>query len=50
MHLGCRYRYAFVAETDHILLRPLPNLATATVPAAFHFGYMIADGQAKIIA
>ena len=37
--------YVYIAETDHILLRPLPNLATPTVPAAFNFGYMIAWGQ-----
>eukprot|EP00966_Prymnesium_polylepis_P060483 1403361-Prymnesium_polylepis.1 len=41
--------YVYIAETDHILLRPLPNLATPTVPAAFNFGYMVAAGQAKIV-
>ena len=41
--------YVYIAETDHILLRPLPNLATPTVPAAFNFGYMVAWGQAKIV-
>ena len=30
--------YVYIAETDHVLLRPLPNLATETVPAAFNFG------------
>ena len=39
--------YVYIAETDHILLRPLPNLATRTTPAAFHFGYMVADGQVR---
>ena len=37
--------YVYIAETDHIMLRPLPNLATPTVPAAFNFGYMVAWGQ-----
>lgn len=41
--------YVYIAETDHVLLRPLPNLATETVPAAFNFGYMVAWGQAKIV-
>lgn len=41
--------YIYIAETDHILLRPLPNLATETVPAAFNFGYMVAWGQANIV-
>jgi len=41
--------YVYIAETDHILLRPLPNLATASTPAAFNFGYMVPWGQAKIV-
>ena len=41
--------FLFIAETDHILLRPLPNLATETTPAAFNFGYMVAAGQAHIV-
>ena len=41
--------YVYIAETDHVLLRPLPNLATPTVPAGFNFGYMVAWGQAKIV-
>lgn len=41
--------YVYIAETDHVLLRPLPNLATPTTPAAFDFGYMVAWGQAKIV-
>ena len=27
--------YVYIAETDHILLRPIPNLATPEMPAAF---------------
>ena len=41
--------YVYIAETDHVMLRPLPNLATEAVPAAFNFGYMVAWGQAKIV-
>ena len=41
--------YVYIAETDHVLLRPLPNLATADTPAAFNFGYMVAWGQANIV-
>ncbi len=41
--------YVYIAETDHVMLRPLPNLATPTMPAAFNFGYMVAWGQAKIV-
>lgn len=32
--------YVLIAETDHVLLRPLPNLASEVEPAAYHFGYM----------
>ena len=41
--------YIYIAETDHVLLRPMPNLATPDVPAAFNFGYMVAWGQANIV-
>ena len=41
--------YVYIAETDHLMLRPLPNLATPTVPAAFNFGYMVAWGQASVV-
>ena len=33
-------RFVYIAETDHVLMRPLPNLATESTPAAFSFGYM----------
>ncbi|KAG8458723.1 hypothetical protein KFE25_012921 [Diacronema lutheri] len=41
-HLLARITEEFVliAETDHVLTRPLVNLATRTTPAAFVFGYM----------
>ena len=32
--------YVYIAETDHVLMRPLPNLATEEKAAAFSFGYM----------
>ena len=37
--------YVLVAETDHVLMRPLPNLATATTAAAHSFGYMHAGSH-----
>jgi hypothetical protein len=33
-------RFVLILETDHVLMRPIPNLATASTPAAFVFGYM----------
>ena len=36
-------------DTSSTLPRPLPNLATASTPAAFEFGYMVAAGQARIV-
>ena len=39
----------YIAETDHLMLRPMPNLATPTTPAGFNFGYMVAAGQANIV-
>ena len=32
--------YIFTMETDHLLMRPPPNRATETTPAAFAFYYM----------
>ena len=32
--------FVLVAETDHIPMQPIPNLATADTAAAFPFGYM----------
>ena len=32
--------YVLILETDHVIMRPIPNLATPTTPAAFVFGYM----------
>jgi len=42
--------YVFLLETDHVFTRPLPNLATATMPVAWDFGYMHANpSQNRII-
>ena len=36
--------YVYIAETDHVLMRPLPNLAVKYgKPCAFSFGYMYAS-------
>ena len=32
--------YVLILETDHVIMKPIPNLATPTKPAAFVFGYM----------
>ena len=32
--------YVYIAETDHVFMKPLQNLATPTTPVAFGFGYM----------
>ena len=32
--------YVLIAETDHVMLRPIPNRATPEMPACFPFGYM----------
>ncbi len=43
-----------IAETDHVFMKPLPNLATKTEAAAHAFGYMHASapagGQAAVRA
>jgi hypothetical protein len=33
----CRYRYVMIAETDHLLLRSIPNRATPTTPVCYPF-------------
>ena len=43
-------RYVLLLETDHVFMRPLPNLATPDMPAAWDFGYMHAHrNQNEII-
>jgi hypothetical protein len=42
--------YVLILETDHVLMQPIPNLASETQPAAYEFGYMHAhSGQNRII-
>ena len=36
-------QFIYIAETDHVLMKPLPNLATEKKAAAFAFGYMHAS-------
>jgi hypothetical protein len=38
-----------MAEPDHIIVKPLPNLATPDLPAAFHFFYITPKDHEKII-
>ena len=35
--------YVLLLETDHVFMRPLPNLATESKPVAWDFGYMHAN-------
>ena len=42
-----REEYVYIAETDHVLMRPLPNLASRAKAAAFGFGYMHASGSVQ---
>lgn len=35
--------YLLLLETDHVIMKPIPNLATPETPAAFIFGYMYAN-------
>ena len=46
--LECR-RYILMAEPDHILVKPLPNLAYDNDPAAFPFFYITPSEHEKII-
>jgi hypothetical protein len=42
--------FVLIMETDHVLMRPMPNLATASAPAGWDFGYMHAHAaQDRII-
>ena len=33
--------YILMAEPDHVFIRPLPNLATEEMPAAYKFFYIV---------
>ena len=41
--------YVLLLETDHVFMRPLPNLATKTKPVAWDFGYMHAGPHQNAI-
>ena len=40
LHMELEEDYIFMTETDHIFMRPIPNLATVTTPVAYAFSYM----------
>ena len=42
-------QFVYVAETDHVFMRPMPNLATEETPAAYSFGYMGASASVQPI-
>jgi len=44
-----REAFVYIAETDHVLMRPLPNLATETTPSAYGFGYMHSSASVQPI-
>ncbi|KAL3693514.1 hypothetical protein R1sor_007165 [Riccia sorocarpa] len=41
--------YIFMAEPDHILVKPLPNLATEHLPAAFPFFYIEPQNNEEVL-
>ena len=43
-------KYVFLAETDHLLMKALPNLASATEAAAYPFHYMNPKRDGKTAA
>lgn len=38
-----------MAEPDHVFIRPLPNLATEDMPAAFKFFYIVPTENEEIL-
>lgn len=38
-----------MAEPDHLFIRPLPNLATEDMPAAYKFFYIVPSENEKIL-
>jgi len=45
LHERIKEEYVMVAETDHVLMKPVPNLASETEAAAHSFGYMHASSH-----
>lgn len=43
------YRYILMAEPDHIIVKPIPNLATEHLPAAFPFFYITPEKYETVI-
>ena len=43
-------RYVLVCETDHLLLKPMPNLATETEAVGYPFHYMLPTKNPKTVA
>lgn len=41
--------YIFMAEPDHVIVKPLPNLSTGDLPAAFPFFYIAPKEHEKIL-
>ncbi len=46
-HEDLEEEFIFMAETDHLMMRPLPNLATVKRPVAYPFAYMH-DGNKRM--
>lgn len=38
-----------MAEPDHLFIRPLPNLATEEMPAAYKFFYIVPSENEKVL-
>lgn len=45
-----REKYVLITETDHLFLRPLPNLATENEAVGYPFHYMVPDRNPRTIA
>lgn len=41
--------YILMAEPDHVFIRPLPNLATEDMPAAYKFFYIVPSENEKVL-
>lgn len=41
--------YVLMAEPDHLFVKPMPNLAHGSVPAAFKFLYIVPEMYEEII-
>ena len=41
--------YILMAEPDHVFIRPLPNLATEDMPAAFKFFYIVPTENEEVL-